>query len=160
MSSIDILTFTTPETRWLSNMTRVEILYKGIIYPSTESFYQAMKYDENDRIKIEGWNFSITIRSHIAYNLKPSESKQFSKENPMTNPKFEENKLEIMRYAQRQKYRQEPFKSKLLATGDAYLEEGNWWHDRFWGCDIKTREGENNLGRIIMEVRDELRNLP
>lgn len=154
MSSNDILTFTKPETRWLSNMTRVKIPYKGIIYPSTENFYQAMKYDEGCYYQVGGG--VMEVRNYISL-LKPNESKQFSKENPMTNPKFEENKLEIMRYAQRQKYRQEPFKSKLLATGDAYLEEGNWWHDRFWGCDIKTREGENNLGKIIMEIRESLR---
>jgi len=37
------------------------------------------------------------------------------------------------------------------------LEEGNWWFDLFWGVDIKTREGENNLGKIIMKVRNELK---
>ena len=153
----DILTFTTPEHRWLSNMTRVDILHKGIMYPSTENFYQAMKYNEFDMIKLEGWDFSISVRSHIAYNLKPSESKQFSKDNLMTSTKFEESKIEIMRYAQRQKYKHKYFMSKLLATGDSYLEEGNWWHDCYWGCDIKTREGENNLGKIIMEVRSEIR---
>ena len=36
----DILTFTTAEHRWLSNMTYVDIEYDGITYPSTENFYQ------------------------------------------------------------------------------------------------------------------------
>ena len=62
-----------------------------------------------------------------------------------------------MLYAQRKKYSREPFKSKLLLTCDAHLEEGNWWFDLFWGVDIKTREGENNLGKIIMKVRNELK---
>ena len=59
---------------------------------------------------------------------------------------------------QRKKYLQESLKSKLLSTGDCLLEEGNWWGDKFWGVDIKTREGENHLGKIIMQVREELRN--
>lgn len=34
--------------------------------------------------------------------------------------------------------------------------EGNYWHDVFWGIDLKTREGENHLGIILMELRKEL----
>lgn len=124
-------------------MTYVDICHKGIIYPSTENFYQAMKYAE------------VSKRIYIS-SLKPVEAKEYSKNNEMTSEVFEKNKIDIMMFAQRKKYNQEPFRSKLLATGDAYLEEGNWWHDLFWGCDIKTREGENNLGKIIMEVRGEI----
>ena len=140
----DILNFTTPETRWLSNMNYVKIRYNGINYPSTENFYQAMKYKGD------------TTRELIS-KLKPHEAKKYSRDNTMTNENFESRKLDIMLYAQREKYSQEPFKSKLLATGNCLLEEGNWWNDKFWGVDIKTREGENNLGKIIMRVRQELR---
>ena len=38
-----------------------------------------------------------------------------------------------------------------------HLEEGNWWGDIFWGVDKKTGAGENNLGKILMKVREELR---
>ena len=48
-------------------------------------------------------------------------------------------------------------KQQLLATGNLVLEEGNGWHDTFWGVDLKTGEGENHLGRILMQVREELR---
>jgi predicted NAD-dependent protein-ADP-ribosyltransferase YbiA (DUF1768 family) len=43
----------------------------------------------------------------------------------------------------------------LLATDDEELVEGNWWNDTFWG--VCRGDGENNLGKIIMKVRDELR---
>ena len=140
----DILTFTTPEHRWLSNMTYVDITYDGIRFPSTENFYQAMKYQ--DKI----------VRVNVA-TLKPHEAKAYSRANKMTSLVFEEKKLEIMEYAQKQKYSKEPFKSKLLATGDVLLEEGNWCGDKFWGVDIKTRQGENHLGKIIMKIRDQLK---
>ena len=139
----DILTFTTPETRWLSNMFYVDIRHNGVKYRSTENFYQAMKYKD------------IETRKFIAL-LKPHEAKKYSRDNTMTNENFESRKLDIMLYAQRKKYSQEPFKSKLLATGDCLLEGGNWWHDKWWGVDINTREGENNLGKIIMKVRQDL----
>ena len=125
-------------------MTYVDIVYDGITYPSTENFYQAMKYQDKE------------IRAYVA-TLKPHKTKAYSRANKMTSLVFEEKKLQIMEYSQKQKYSKEPFKSKLLATGDALLEEGNWWGDKFWGVDIKTRQGENHLGRIIMKIRDQLK---
>lgn len=149
-----ILTFTVPDTRWLSNMTLVDIEYGGIIYKSTENFYQAMKYDKDDFCKCV--DYLVTTRRYLA-EINPADAKRFSRENKITNTKFEDNKLNIMLYAQRQKYSKEPFKSKLLSTGDCHIEEGNYWNDKFWGTDIKTREGNNHLGKIIMQVREELR---
>ncbi len=43
----------------------------------------------------------------------------------------------------------------LFATGSAELIEENSWGDTFWG--VCEGEGENRLGRVLMEVRDELR---
>ena len=49
----------------------------------------------------------------------------------------------------------------LLSTGNATITEGNWWHDQIWGsCTCQEhffRRGKNWLGKILMEVRDELR---
>lgn len=39
----------------------------------------------------------------------------------------------------------------LKRTGDGYLEEGNYWGDRFWGTVDGI--GQNHLGRILMRVR-------
>ena len=44
---------------------------------------------------------------------------------------------------------------KLLATGDAYLEEGNTWGDRIWGT--VNGSGANRLGFILMQVRAEIK---
>ena len=44
----------------------------------------------------------------------------------------------------------------LLSTGDAQIYEGNDWGDRFWGVSpIGSNAGENNLGAILMEIRDQ-----
>lgn len=46
---------------------------------------------------------------------------------------------------------------KLLATGDAYLEEGNTWHDNRWGnctCEkCRAIDAQNWLGKILMGIR-------
>lgn len=141
----DILTFTKPETRWLSNMTYVNIYFDGILYPSTENFYQAMKYKEQP------------IRRIIS-KMTPQDAKKYSRENYMTNERMESasGRIRVMTYAQRQKYAIDEFQQKLLLTGNCHIEEGNWWNDKFWGTDIKTREGENHLGKIIMNLRKEI----
>ena len=139
----DILTFKTDEHGWLSNMALVDIECDGIVYPSIENFYQACKYNEIDTKKL------------IA-QLNPYKAKKYSRENKMTNSNFDNDKLVYMDYALHKKFYQEPFKSKLLATGDCHIEEGNWWKDKFWGVDIKTRQGENHLGKLIMKIRKEL----
>jgi hypothetical protein len=44
---------------------------------------------------------------------------------------------------------------RLLATGDCRLVENNSY-DYFWGCG-RDRRGYNYYGRILMNVRDKLR---
>ena len=45
---------------------------------------------------------------------------------------------------------------QLLATGQKIIIEGNRWGDTCWGVDIRTGEGENRLGKILMKIRGEL----
>jgi ribA/ribD-fused uncharacterized protein len=68
---------------------------------------------------------------------------------------WESIRIGVMKDLLRQKFGDEPFRSQLLATGTQELIEGNTWNDVFWGvCD---GEGENWLGKLLMEVRAELR---
>ena len=55
-----------------------------------------------------------------------------------------------------QKFSDERFRSLLLATGDTYIIEGNTWGDTFWGVDMYSGEGENILGKMIMEIRSSM----
>jgi len=50
---------------------------------------------------------------------------------------------------------------RLKATYPQHLVEGNTWGDTFWGCVHPTDGsnlwvGANNLGILLMEIRDEL----
>lgn len=51
-------------------------------------------------------------------------------------------------------------KQALLNTKDYYLEEGNFWHDNYWGncyCEkCRDIKGQNKLGELLMKVRSEL----
>jgi hypothetical protein len=66
---------------------------------------------------------------------------------------WENIKLEIMdRILTDKFYRNLEEREKLLSTENKYLEETNWWGDRFWGVCKGT--GANNLGLILMKIRD------
>lgn len=48
---------------------------------------------------------------------------------------------------------------QLRFTGDGELVEDNWWHDNYWGdchCFKCFRIGRNQLGKIWMQVREEI----
>ena len=45
---------------------------------------------------------------------------------------------------------------KLLQTGDEEIVEGNYWNDTYWG--VCEGVGENHLGKLLMEIREELKN--
>lgn len=49
----------------------------------------------------------------------------------------------------------EDLKQKLLATDNEELVEGNHWHDTYWG--VCNGVGQNKLGKILMRVREKLR---
>ena len=65
-------------------------------------------------------------------------------------------KIDIMYNICKAKFTQnETLKTKLLKTGDAMLIEGNTWGDKIWGQ--VNGVGENNLGKILMRIREELK---
>jgi ribA/ribD-fused uncharacterized protein len=80
---------------------------------------------------------------------------------------WETVKQGVMLRLLRQKFTEPSMAQMLLETKGAYLEEGNYWHDQYWGnCTCPAHNytpGENWLGSLLMQVREELRegtNLP
>lgn len=69
---------------------------------------------------------------------------------------WEAIKIDVMRYCLQEKFSAgSDLAAKLIATGDCELVEGNTWGDVFWGVCRGT--GENRLGRLLMERREELK---
>jgi ribA/ribD-fused uncharacterized protein len=122
------------------------IIVDGIKYPSVEHAYQAAKCDNAN------WKY------HCANPLnKPGEIKRAGRSVKLIVG-WETKKLAIMKELLIQKYTQEPYYSKLKKTGTEEIQEGNLWHDTFWGIDLRTGKGENWLGKLIMEIRDVIQN--
>lgn len=68
---------------------------------------------------------------------------------------WEEIRVSVMRKAVKVKFQQhEPLRNLLISTGNEHIFEGNE-HDDFWGIDAGN--GKNTIGKILMSVRDELK---
>ena len=80
-----------------------------------------------------------------------------NRQNPLRQD-WEEIKDEVMLQALRMKFSQNPEIAKeLLATGDALLIE-HTRNDDYW-ADGGDGFGKNKLGLLLMQVREELKNL-
>lgn len=63
-------------------------------------------------------------------------------------------RLTLMEQFTREKFgTNHELRERLIETRGSLLIESNTWNDTFWG--ICNGVGENNLGKIIMKVRDE-----
>ena len=125
---------------WLSNFASVPITLDGIQYPSVEHAYMSAKS------KDAAW------KELCASNIFPGTLKQKS-HHIIIRADWERIRINVMRECLVQKFSQNPYKRLLIDTGDEYIQEGNNWNDRFWGVCLKTNKGENNLGKLIMEIR-------
>lgn len=132
------------EYYFLSNFYEAPVTYDGVTYANNEAAFQAQKVvDPESRRKWAGLPAGI--------------AKKYGRTVPL-RPDWEDVKVSAMEGIVRAKFLQNPdLARKLLATGEAELVEGNTWRDRFWGVDAATGEGRNELGKILMKVRSELR---
>lgn len=133
---------------FLSNFFHSPFAYDGIEYPTVEHFFQAMKtLDQEERKK-------------IAAADSPGKAKRMGR-NVQLRGDWEEVKYTVMRVGVERKFDAHPeLASKLIATGDTILIEGNSWHDNTWGSCFCPKcasiAGKNWLGEILMKRREEL----
>ena len=129
--------------RFLSNFYPAKVILAGDEYPTVEHAYQAAK------------TTNVAERDTIRGVARPGEAKKLGKL-ISTRDSWNQIKLNVMKDLVQQKFfKHRDLKRRLLDTKDSELIEGNWWGDRFWG--VCEGEGENHLGKILMEVRDSLR---
>ena len=111
------------------------------VFPNAEAAFQAGKC--KDAMDVE--QFTRVKSGGEAKRLGRSVS---------LRPNWEENRVVWMERVVRAKFSQNPdLKKKLDETFPIVLKETNYWHDTFWG--VCNGKGENNLGRILMKIRDE-----
>lgn len=130
--------------RFLSNFYPSPIKLGGIVYPTAEHAYQAMKTKDRK------------LRQEIARLKTPGEAKRFGRSITLRSDWEKVKRRQMHRIITAKFTSIRSLRTLLLATGDAKLVEGNHWGDTYWGVCMGL--GENHLGKILMKVRSELRN--
>lgn len=129
--------------RFLSNFLSGEIIYDGVRYANLESAYQAAKCIDADA-KLE------------FKDIEPGYAKALGR-TVTIRPDWDDVRLGVMYDLLKLKFDNATYGELLLDTNERYISEGNRWGDTFWGVNLKTGEGENNLGKLLMKVRSELK---
>lgn len=137
------------EYYFLSNFSPSKIRHNGMVFPTVEHAYQAMKIDPKlPKDQHENW------LAKIAGCETPGKAKAIGKTVPLMD-NWDQYKVGVMFGLLWQKFEDPTLRKMLLDTGDAELIEGNWWGDRFWG--VCGGRGENWLGKHLMEIRDRIK---
>ncbi|CAI5969373.1 unnamed protein product [Closterium sp. NIES-64] len=126
-----------------------------VLWQTVEHFYQAQKFT----FSLYEYDAALAVRE-IREAETPEEAARIGralerKRPDLLRPNWQEEKLAVMRAALRKKFTTYPhLKELLLSTGDSPLVEAST-HDFFWGSGW-TRRGKNNLGVLLMRLRNEL----
>lgn len=130
------------ENSFLSNFYTCPVIFEGIMFLTVENAFQAAK--------------TLDVQERLEFTIcTPGQAKRLGRRVQL-RPDWNDIRISIMKELVLQKFsKYDALKSALLRTDNQLLIEGNNWNDRFWGvCD---GVGENHLGKILMEVRDELK---
>lgn len=131
--------------RFLSNFWPAKLDFGEFVFPTVEHAYQAAK--SNDPYDWE----------RILQCDTPAKAKRAGRYVKL-RPDFDAVKIDLMTEFVTMKFEDSELRRHLLMTGNQPLQEGNYWGDKFWGVCLKTNQGQNHLGRILMSIRDDLLN--
>ncbi len=127
-----------------SNYSSFVLEWKRKLYPTSEHAYHSEKFSNEE------------LKEKIRNARSAHDSQKFANENKdKRRVDWDEVKLGIMKEILRAKVSQHPeVKKKLLESGQRELVEDSW-RDSFWGWG-PNKDGENHLGKLWMEVREEI----
>lgn len=128
---------------FLSNFFPSTIIVGGRKYATVEHAYQAFKTSEDSEHE--------TVRNAPTPAIAKKLGRSVTLREEM---KSDVGRIKLMQKLVRLKFENPILRELLLATDNAELIEGNLWNDKFWGVCRGT--GENWLGKILMEVRNEI----
>jgi ribA/ribD-fused uncharacterized protein len=149
-----------PENKEFSNFYETNFTLDGVEYKSAEHAFQAIKAKTFG----DDTNFGKILKAKSAQSAKSFGKKVVGFKEDVWTP---EKKEEIMKQIVRAKFTQNlELRKKLLDSGDKILANADA-RDKFWGVgtsattaiakDPSKWKGENKLGKMLMELRTELR---
>jgi ribA/ribD-fused uncharacterized protein len=132
---------------FLSNSFEHPFEYEGEIFLTIEHAYQAFKTDDPKQ------------RRRVRNCVSPGLARLIGKGVTLRDG-WDDQRFAIMENLVRAKFSDPEMAAKLKATGNSNLIDGRPRSNTIWGC-ARGKDGEwrgqNELGKILMKVRDELR---
>ncbi|MEM6697374.1 MAG: NADAR family protein [Bacteroidota bacterium] len=150
----EVITFRSTKGKYggLSNMAPAySVFVNSTIIPTIEALYQACRFPHLPDIQFE-----------IINQNSPMTAKKVSREHTeFTREDWEEHRIQIMRWCLQIKLSQnfDSFSELLLSTGDKPIVEYTK-KDKIWGATDEGNgylEGVNALGRLLMELREQIK---
>ncbi len=134
----------------LSNFSAFKVFWKSSWFDTSEHVYHWEKFTDKTT---DCWNIRREIfhakSAHMAFKTAQSHASHVRKD-------WHDVRVSIMKEILLAKTNEHEYvRCKLLATGNRELIE-NSWMDNFWGLG-EDRKGQNMLGKLWMEIREELR---
>lgn len=129
-----------------SNFSSFAIEWKGKLWMTSEHAYHSEKFDDED------------LKERIRFARSAHDALMIAKENrDKYRSNWDDVKLGIMKDILRSKVKQHSYVEKKLleSKGREIIEDS--WRDDFWGWG-PNKDGQNHLGKIWMEIRQELTN--
>jgi ribA/ribD-fused uncharacterized protein len=146
----------------LSNFSAFQLHWRGFNFSTSEHAYHWTRFNALDEVGgwdgVPGWRLELADKLACLVSAAPSAHEAFTIAQGgkgFQNPAWDDLKVGVMREVLRAKVHQHEYvQRKLLETGRRDLIEDSW-RDDFWGWG-EDRDGKNMLGRLWMEIRDEL----
>jgi len=135
------------EYRGFSNFAPSQMVIKGKVYRTVEHYFQAMKFPDNP-----GWAEAIRVAPF------PARAKALGAQKDMRQrDDWNRVREDFMLIGLRAKFSQNPgLLQQLKDTGTRTLIEAG--PDAYWG-EGRLKNGKNRLGKLLMQVREEMRNV-
>ena len=128
----------------LSNFAPFGFELSGVFWPTVEHYFQAQKFHDTE------------YRERIRLSMSPRQAKALGQTRKIKiRSDWNAAKEKIMLNALKKKFQHPELCELLLSTGKRELIE-NSPHDKFWGCG-RNGNGKNRLGKLLMQVREEIR---
>ncbi len=130
----------------LSNFSAFTLTWRGLSFPTSEHAYQWEKFKDSSPSTAD--IIRTALSAHEAFKCAESLRER-------RRVDWDDVKINTMRAILRAKAGQHEYvRRKLLETGTRELIECSW-RDDFWGWG-PNRDGKNMLGKLWMEIREEL----
>ncbi len=136
---------------FLSNFYPSPVFHNGNCWQTCEHAYQAAKLNDENYTEQEQDNL---IRE---FKIVSTRGAMELGRSLKLSSKWNDIKFDIMLQCVLDKFiRNKELGQKLLDTNNKYLQELNNHGDSIWGVDVYTGIGDNDLGEILMAVRNYL----